>query len=305
MICSSQPSIPSDGLVNRSMRRRPQYPVFFLNPAHTEQFVERDPTSGSNILKVRLLEDIPSDFRRHINQALTLARSSFDQVLHAAYETTGYPTKRVMYPWADNLDKLNVYLKNAPDPFQKLIKILSFLDPIPPGNSGDNIIRKMASLSNRKHDVGIKLGASADIRDIEVRMPNAVVNFGFTQWDPIKKEIEVLRWINDTGPGLISFKLYFYAGLDTPGESGETPATNPVRSFIDKADIVYESFKLKCEEILSDEAISESLIESSAAHVLAATDWRSRIKIKPPERTVRPPTNLRKLSRATITTPKK
>jgi hypothetical protein len=186
MVFSSQPSIPSDGLVNRSMRRRPQS-GFFLNPAHTEQFVEQDPTPGYNILKVRLLEDIPSDFRRHINQALTLARSSFEQVLHAAYKTTGYPTKRVIYPWSENLDKLNVYLKKVPETFQKLIRILSFLDPILPGNGGDNIIREMAFLSNRKHDVGIKLGESADIRDIQVRMPNALVDLRFAQWDPIKK----------------------------------------------------------------------------------------------------------------------
>lgn len=270
---------------------------FFLNPKHTEQFTSFDKRTGMTTLKVRLLAEIPCDYHQHVSEALMHTKHAFDQIIHAGCDAIGKPIEKSSYPWATNPTQLEGRFKQMkmPTEFQELIRIQAPYASNPDGR-GDTFIRDISTIINKKHDLGIKVAASADVRDIELRLPTASIDILMGQWNCLSKEIDILRWRGDIGSGQGFYKVSYCAALDAPGELGNTPADVSALGFLHKAEIVCESFKLRCEEISSDGG-NKAPNDGWASHAVAATDWRSRFIHKPGQNAVHPPVRLEELTR--------
>lgn len=126
---------------------------FFLDYETVPSKVETDPRTNEKVLKVQLKKPIPDSFCRDVSSAITIAKRSFDQSLHAACEALGKPVKKAFYPWSQTLNELNKNLRKR--------EVSSFLHEVirrqtpyygdPANRDSVPDMRAMANLANRGH----------------------------------------------------------------------------------------------------------------------------------------------------------
>jgi hypothetical protein len=213
---------------------------------------EFDSETGENVAKVKFRNEMPDTLRRKATEALTNSRHCFDQSAFAAVNiVTGAKPGSVHYPWSESPKDLKGKLERSFD--QRLWNEFGSHEPYPCGqgySGGDDLIRALAKLANRKHDVGLAahafaMSSTTPVRGKHIqrlRMLNPV-------WDPVKNEMELVRWI-----GQVEFhdeaKFDFQIALQDTGLSHPVWTNAALEIFANKAKVVTESLKSCCRALL-------------------------------------------------------
>lgn len=228
----------------------------FINKENFPQVVEFNSTTGKYALKVKQTAPIPDDIARRLTEALNNARNSFDQSLFAASAIIGKPIKDAHYPWADNPGKDMGWKLEGKNPLKPRIcpefwDLIRSQEPYPTGNGysgGNDLIRQVAIIANKKHTVGIRTGCGVSSRnltlDFETR--EGGINFVGTPWCSMNNEIELLTWHGDVPKRNLQGNLAFYIAMNVPPPAGAMNALAVVENFIDKAQSVLDGFKDIC-----------------------------------------------------------
>lgn len=260
---------------------------FFSDNHGVASLIEADPATGEQVFKVKLIRPVPSIFARKITEAINNARNAFDQTLFAACSVINIPIKDAHYPWASDLVDLRKWKLEGKDPGRPKIPrdfwdIIIAHEPYRRTDghaAGDDIIRSMAQFANRKHTIGVTVGAevgSVASGINKIIKKNGTMSLMVPCWDPVNNEIELIRW---TGPKPhldVNYTLKFCVGLDAAPPIGGMPAVNPVRAFLIKAQIVLDSFEARCAEILEarQHGVAPSASENTKSTELASLNWR-------------------------------
>lgn len=226
----------------------------FFQPDAAVRITEINPDTGEKVLKVRLVKPLPRAFRRKATEALTALRHSFDQATFAARNLTSRrSTKSVYYPWSQGPTDLVRLLKERGID-QRLWDIFASHEPYARADGhagGDDTIRALASIANKKHTVGLTVaGMSTGWAGGEIR-----ANFVHTmsvssgRWDPVNNEIELVRWIGDLDV-CNGQTVYFQIFLKDARLPDGTVAKSALEAFSAKANAVVESLEARCLELL-------------------------------------------------------
>lgn len=224
----------------------------FFNPDAAIVITEFDPDSGENVQKVRLKSPLPKTLRRKATEALVTLRHSFDQATFAARNLTGRRSNTgVNYPWSSGPTDTERLLE-ARGIDKRLWDVFVSHEPYPrtdthPG--GDDLIRTLATIANKKHTVGLTIGAQPEgwggggFRGQSIHSLKIM-----NRWDPVKNELEFLRWIGDVqfdGDQTVYFQVLFKDSR-LPDRVAVRPA---LETFSAKAKAVIESLQSRCEEL--------------------------------------------------------
>lgn len=229
--------------------KRVAWSFFEDNPA--EVITEVDPDTGENVQKVRL-KPLPTEVRRRASEALLNARHAFDQAVYAAQNlTSGHSSEKVYFPWAESPTDLKHLLKcRGID--ERLWDTIAAHEPYPRSDTyigGCDVTRSLATIANKKHTIG--LGVLPDVADVEFSQLNFssdCVTISSRRYDPVKNEIELLRWrgsLEGYGQCRLGFQIAFQdARLPLP-----IRALAGLSGFSFKADAVVKSLKARCLEL--------------------------------------------------------
>lgn len=232
---------------------------FFRQP-NIQSITEFDAKSGLNEAKFVLMTDLPADAPRKVTEALVNTRHSFDQSLYAAIRALGItPVHDVYFPWTASPKDLQRRLEGTVNKGSNVLKIPKVLWPTlgsfePYGRSdrhtgGDNMIRAMAKVANRKHTVRLTfdlIARSAGNVNISGDGPIQVLH---PRWNPVKKQVVVARFgdhakLNDYG--------YINVGIvfDEAGPLQNTPVLTALRRFLAKAEAVAEALEKETARVI-------------------------------------------------------
>jgi hypothetical protein len=218
-------------------------------------FTEVDPRTKENVLKLKLVKPLPNMLNRKATEALLNSRHSFDQAIFAAHKLLNPGvSKSSNFPWAENPKDLEILLRNRKID-ERLWSTIVFHEPYLESSSyagGNNLIRNMATLANRKHDIG--LSVHADVSSYVFPSMKAISINSFSikgrNWDSITNEGELARW---SGQVEISGSHRFLCHIifKDPKFPEPVDAVLALTEFISKANVVVKSLERRCAEILS------------------------------------------------------
>lgn len=207
----------------------------FFHSDCAEFFTEFDPKTGENVFKVRIVKPLPVALRRKATEALVTTRHAFDQATFAARNlTSGFSTKGVNYPWAQNPVDMKRLLK-ARGIDERLWDVFAAQEPYPRGNGhsgGNNVVRALATIANNKHTVGLAIDLLPTITRFEevIFVEAEEVNLGLCVWDGVKQEGELARV-----KGKAIYKnpnVFFNVSLDDPKLMNGLGAVRTLKVFL-------------------------------------------------------------------------
>lgn len=233
-----------------------------------EVIVQSDADSMQKVHKLVLPSHIPRDIARKLMEALGHIKNSFDQSVIAAICTIcgdAAARKTIYFPWSCSQADLDQRLRakrrvgiGAPSEFPKippdLWPIFRSFEPYPTGDSytgGDDLVREMARIANRKHSVRISLVAV--VAGAAVRFDyrgSGHASFGNFSWDPVKNEVIFARTAIDAEynyNGHVALDVAF----DEPGFLLNKPLVASLCRFAAKAKHVADTLSMECERLLS------------------------------------------------------
>lgn len=220
----------------------------------TELLTVKDPATDEAVQKIRLKVPLPHNLRRHATEALNNAKHAFDQAIFAARNLTSGPDEQNIYfPWADNPADMEGRLRRA-GMDQRLWPVFAAHEPYPMSDrhpGGDDVIRALATLANRKHTVGLAIGAHVDATKVPpITIINADLSIPAPVWDPITNEMELLRF---RGELLIhdSYEVNFRILFDRSSLAFPLDAMAGLHAFTSKAKAVTEDLARRCAELLA------------------------------------------------------
>lgn len=228
----------------------------FLDAQNYKEVRQLDADSGEEILKVvRVGKKMPVSIPRKATETLSNTRNTFDQALFAACCAIGKrPRESIGFPWAQTPDDLEHRLgaKNTkPGKIPKIPPefwpVLRTFEPYPRSKSysgGNNLIRLLAQIANRKHT--IKLGFSSAISRLDLEIDVEVLTVGQSYeslsravWDMVKDEIVIARY----APGSktdTKYSLQMYVALNEAPPLQGMPIIEGLSVFAAKAQSVIE-----------------------------------------------------------------
>ena len=223
--------------------------------------VEQEVETGDTVKKIVQLKPIPDVVEGRLTDAFNNARNSFDQALFAACTAIDQPIADGHYPWACYPSDLEWKFQNQKTGKQhipvELCDTFRRQQPYPTGDGyegGDTFIRSMATLANRKHTVGIDVGCNVMgvmTGPITINGPGKLFTVPSAKWDPVKKEIVLVRW-NGFVP---NFKqeptVSFYVAFDaqTPLGLANHDAVRSIELFTKFAQRVVDDLKARAAEL--------------------------------------------------------
>lgn len=156
---------------------------------------EFEPETGYTAFKWRMFNPLPRIFRRKATDSLLYARHSFDQAIFAACNAFD-PTirKSIYFPWSKDPTDLDNLLKRRKIP-EQFWGAITAQEPYSRSDTypgGDDLIRGLASVANRKHTVG--LAAQVNIAEATNSVMNITgktkrIVLGGSTWDTLKNEV--------------------------------------------------------------------------------------------------------------------
>lgn len=228
--------------------------AFFAKPNLTAPVMQLDGQTGERVYKIVLVERFPESFARKATEALTTTRHAFDQAIFAAKNlVSGRSADSIYYPWANTPRDLEHLLKSRSID-QRLWSTIQSHEPYPRSNThvgGDDGIRALAKIANRKHTIGLSLGGIV----LQLGSPDIVglryqsLKFFTPIWDSKKNEAELARWIGDIEVRG-NYRVTLQIILEDPSFSEPMNILPALKSFTTKANSVIETLQARCLEIL-------------------------------------------------------
>jgi hypothetical protein len=222
----------------------------FFQPGVAEIITKFDAQTGEHVKKLHITKRLPESFARKATEALGNSRHAFDQAAFAAWNiVSGPPRDTVYYPWAENPDDLEGRLKRKGFD-QRLWDTFKTHEPYGRSDKytgGDDVIRALATLANRKHTVGLAI--YGHIRDIAY--PGVIGGFIriiMPKWDPDKDEAEFLRYSGNPELGS-QYHFTFQIVFKEPRFAKPVDAVSALAYFSTKANTVIETLQARCLEI--------------------------------------------------------
>lgn len=231
----------------------------FLNRRPMAESVEPHGKPGYFALKIRLNEPIPTTVVRRVTEAIDNLRNAFDQILYAAAADIDNPFRKdAHFPWRESPEELEGLFKSdkckiPPD----LWDVIRRQEPYPRGQAytgGDDTIRALTKIANRKHTVGLAVGiepSSFEMVGTHRFDQNIGDEFFFMgpNWDSVKKETIVAISNRPEIDFKRNYRVDFCITFDEAGSVENVPFQMPLRAFLEKAQDCLESFKLECAAI--------------------------------------------------------
>ncbi|MBL8658597.1 MAG: hypothetical protein JNM75_02440 [Rhodospirillales bacterium] len=232
----------------------------YLNQARSS--IHRDADSVDELHKLTLPSHIPAVIRRKLMEALGLIKNSFDQSVVAAIRAVrgDAATKGTVYfPWADSPTDLDHRLgaakrsgrtvSNCPKIPPDLWPVLRSFEPYRTGNSypgGNDLVREMAHIANRKHTVRLLLlpsvaGGVINVNRMTLSGPGFFGNFS---WDPVKNELIFGRLPRDSECDY-NAHIALHIAFDEPGFLLQKPIIYSLHMFAAKAKEVADTLSLE------------------------------------------------------------
>lgn len=263
MTASKHFESPRDTLawVDESVQKLGANCLTFLNDENFRQVVEPDPQTGLIIIKVKLVRKLPAHIRGMATDIINNIKHSFDQSIYAACCAIGKkPKDSIYFPWADSPDDLEGRLqrdprkpgKNVPPP-PEFWPALRELQPYGRGNSyagGDDLIRELAKIANRKHTINLTFTMTVSGIDHKISGDIGQMNVPIPRWDPVENEIVVTRVSADSKLDY-NYKLQRYVSFNEAAPLKDTPLVESLMYFAAKAKTVLERLEEEANRIIS------------------------------------------------------
>lgn len=222
----------------------------FFNRQTGQLFTELDAQTGEKVWKARLAEPFPEAFGRKATEALNNTRHAFDQSVYAAcslFKQTG--NRSINFPWAANPTDLQRLMERRGIP-EELWDAIRKHEPYPRSDAyagGDDIIRALATIANNKHTVGIAvIGHVASMAGPDFRGHSiGGIRMGPRAWDPVKNEVELLRYRGDADV-YGECRLDFHVVLHDARLPGPVDAAQALTLFKNKGLAVLKSLEAAC-----------------------------------------------------------
>ena len=217
--------------------------------------VQQDPETGDTVKKVVQVKAIADTVEARLTDAFNNTRNSFDQALFAACKAINRPIGDGHYPWATDPGDLEWKFQNKKTGKQhipaELWDTFRAQQPYQAGDAyegGNTFIRSMATLANSKHTVGIDIGCNVTgfrTGPITLDGPGKLFSVPMAKWDPVKKEIELMRWNGFVPHFAKEPTLSFYVAFDaeTPLGLANHDAARSIQLFAEFAQRVVDDLK--------------------------------------------------------------
>ncbi|MEZ0171224.1 hypothetical protein [Microvirga sp. TS319] len=226
------------------------------------QLVDETEADGVHVHKLVQVRPLPEVIPQRATEALNNIGNAFDQTLFAACAAIGRPGQEAHYPWADNPGKDLKRRLEGNNPEQPTIPpefwdIIQAHEPYPRGEDypgGDDLIRDLAKIANRKHAMGVLVQCKpASISFPGVRGSPGIewVSIG-GDWDPLKNELVLARYKGTHVKFGDRYEFVFGLSFDVPPPAGNVNVPDALGMFLAKAQSVLDSFNQRCAELGSD-----------------------------------------------------
>jgi len=232
---------------------KPRGPILHGSMVHG-QVMEIDSETGHEIHKFKLLKTLPSSLDRRATEALNNLRNAFDQAVYAACASIGEPPKKGNrhFPWRQDPTDLGRTLEKGSIP-TKLWDVIKREEPYPTGNGyagGDDIIRKIATLANKKHTVGLTITPRiTSYTHPSIAGSGNHVMIPMPQWDKVKNEM-IMAIVSPGMDVKHDYKVEFQVALDVPAPLGDIPAISLLNAFANRAARFTEKIEAECKIIM-------------------------------------------------------
>lgn len=202
--------------------------------------------TGRTTVSVYFQARLPLTLQRRAIEALEHTKNSFDQILSGFHRARTGQSKRFNYPWAQDSADLETRLKNKKFDLSVLSLIRSQAPyPKVEGRAGvSKIVRSLATLTNDKHSIGVKLKSRPDTwvypkfrcsGEIDIRMAPVPE-------DNRNREIELVSYANNVElEG--DFEFYFWLGWDAKEPLNDVDVILSLREFHKFAKLVLDDFR--------------------------------------------------------------
>jgi hypothetical protein len=230
----------------------------FLQQKNFREVRDFDSEAGENVLKIVLVSKLPKSIPRKATEALSNLRHSFDQALFAACCAIGKrPKDSIYFPWSETPTDLEYRLgaKAKPSKVPKS-KIPPELWPVlrafePYGRSdthtgGDDVIRALAQIANRKHTVSLNFSGSVaggSYPSFKGDVPaGKTFSLKAPHWDTVKNEIEIARFPEELKTDY-NYRLALYVAFDEAVPLRGLPLVESLTAFAAKAQSIVDGLE--------------------------------------------------------------
>lgn len=222
---------------------------YFVQTAQTRH-VELEPDGLHKLIIYRLGARLPRALRRKATESLNNIKHSFDQSLFAACSAVSSSVRKINYPWSQRPSDLERLLVGRKIP-EMLHAVIRSHEPYPVGgqhSGGNDTIRNLATIANRKHDVGLSVGAEVGtISFPTVSVMSATgetAKFGGFDWDQAKNQIQVAKI--PIGMEMDDPKISYQVVFDKVGALNGHCIFGCLELFLQHAEIAFETLQSKC-----------------------------------------------------------
>ena len=192
--------------------------AFARNKENCSFVTSRNEAARTETVKFKIHRPFPRDFRRKATESIQASKNSFDQTIFAARKLLQLPRQKSLYfPWSKDPQDLEKRLQNPLIPLQ-IHDTIRDMQPYFTGEKyegGDNLLRRLAALANKKHTVG--LTAVADV-GCEMQMSISTSGIGSYyegpgMWDAEAQEMHIstittAEWHDNSFEGDIQMHVF-------------------------------------------------------------------------------------------------
>ena len=231
-----------------------EFAAFVADGDNCHFFVDFDEKTGEHIYKFKIFKPAPSRMRKLATEAIAHSKNSFDQSNFAAISCFRVVKKSVYFPWATTPTDLDRLLIERDIP-EKLWPAFRVQEPYPRSNEhpgGDDLIRNLATIANRKHTIGLSFATVVPSRFLGKAVinlaPGEHVKINPSAWSPVNNEVEIVRWI-----GRSPLKVYegsgvtVHIGFDEPTLPKTMDVAFGLTEFAGRAESFLKAVKALCE----------------------------------------------------------
>ena len=213
-----------------------------------EVVVDFDEEARRRTYRLIQIKELPKKVPHLLRTSLLDAKHSFDRSLSVAAKELGNENFRGNFPWGEEPNHYEGFLlgrqkrekHRLPDPLLDEVRRLAFHRYYPKGNLQKRIVRELAEMANRKHDLGIACSAEVDFAVNDALL--AGVEKPFQRWDPIAKEA-ILGIFPENSIGYADIRYQPVVRFHIGDEMFMPPAVDSLLIFVNWARTALERFR--------------------------------------------------------------
>ncbi|MEC7931743.1 MAG: hypothetical protein AB1431_09785 [Pseudomonadota bacterium] len=216
---------------------------------------EEDPSSGFTIWWLHLTKPLDRSIARKATEALLNVRHGLDQAAHACYMLINGPPKRDIYfPWGESRrdSEVKIGRLQLPQPIAEAMVEFGPFPTSPAYTGGDDMVRALAKIANRKHTIGI----GTHVGVAEVTMAQAIVGedgqliMPALKWDSEQNRGELLRMKGDVK---VPFDFEIDITIMISDQVLRVPlgAEESLKAFADKAGALIRRLEQECRIVVA------------------------------------------------------